>query len=84
MSDCKRIKIYSMIFKMSNEEWGGATGQRCLAICKYVTEVLNPKQNVTNIPIKCLCSHIIFFWKTDTVLFTNFHAIFYGNLKLQN
>jgi len=68
---------------MSNEEWGGKTGQQCLVICDSVTEVLNPKQNVTNIPIKYLCLHITFSWKTDTALFTDFHAIFYGNLKLQ-
>jgi hypothetical protein len=64
---------------MSNEEWEGKPEQHCLVICETVTEVLNPKQNVTNIPIKYLCFHIIFSWKTDT----NIHAIFYGYLKLQ-
>jgi hypothetical protein len=83
MSDFKGIKIYSIILKMSNEEWEGKPGQECLVICESVTEVLNPKQNIKNIPIKCLCLHIIFSWKTDTALFSNFHAIFHGNLKLQ-
>lgn len=84
MSDFKGLKMYSVILKMSNEERGGKTGQQCLAICGSVTEVLNPKQNVTNIPITCLCLHIIFSWRTDTALFTNLHAIFYGNFELQN
>jgi hypothetical protein len=46
--------------KMSNEEWDGKPEQQCSVICETVTEVLNPKQNVTNILIKYLCFHIIF------------------------
>ena len=84
MSDFKRIKIYSVILKMSNEEWGSKTGQQCLSVCGTITEVLNPKQNVTNISIKCLCLHIIFSWRSDTALFIDFIAIFYGNLKFKN